>query len=426
MLNPLQPFTYLLLYIALLYLRPHEYVESLATLPLLPVALIAAFGLWLLRTRKNFEAPQHLLMPGLLLALAVSVAANGWPGGGLKVFIDFAPVVLLFFMVATTVDSLERLRQIYFVIAIACAVIAVHGAEQAWFGISWSGAAMIQGRITYLGFLNDPNDLAMAFLMALPMALYLTHERGFLMRWFYRGVAALILYGVYLTNSRGAVVALAAMISLYGVRRFGIVKSLLASPLLLLPLALLAPSRMADISDDEASAAGRVDAWFEGFQMFKSHPVFGVGKGQFIDHHPLTAHNSYVLAFAELGLFGYFFWLSLIALSVWVMLRVVRAQLPTAQPAQDESSAWVEHQRAAWSVLYGFAGVLVAILFLSRSYVVILYLQLATAVAVYQMVRQRWPAFLPVRLGPMLAPLVALMLGSILFFWMLTRVLLLT
>src|SRR5690606_7398910 len=68
-------------------------------------------------------------------------------------------------------------------------------------------------------------------------------------------------------------------------------------------------------SSKEESAGSRIDAWYEGIQMFKNHPMFGVGYGNFMDHHYLTAHNSFVLGFAEMGLFGYFMWIALLVLS---------------------------------------------------------------------------------------------------------------
>ena len=68
---------------------------------------------------------------------------------------------------------------------------------------------------------------------------------------------------------------------------------------------------MAQISNGDDSAYGRVEAWYEGIQMFKSSPVFGVGKGMFTDFNNLTAHNSYMLVLAELGFVGSIFFLGL-------------------------------------------------------------------------------------------------------------------
>ncbi len=44
----------------------------------------------------------------------------------------------------------------------------------------------------------------------------------------------------------------------------------------------------------------------------KSRPIFGVGYDMFMDALPQTAHNSYVLAAAELGIVGLFCWIGLL------------------------------------------------------------------------------------------------------------------
>ncbi len=481
MLNPTGSYFYLLVYVAVMYIRPQEYVPSLQGLPLVPVLLILAFGLWLLLQRKNFEASQHGLMIGLGLAMSLSVAMAGWGTGAVNAFIEFVPTLMLFYLVATSVDSLHRLREMALVLTVAVTVIALHGIGQATSeqGSGWTGATLISGRITYLGQLNDPNDLALVFLMTLPLTLYLARSTAsLLLRLGLWASSLTMLYGVYLCNSRGAMVALGAMLLTYGIRRFGLIGSLLASPLLLAPFLLLAPSRISEISADEDSAAGRVDAWYAGFEMFRSHPLFGVGKGMFVDHHDLTAHNSFVLAFAELGLFGYFFWLALLVTSALMLRRLLLPLSPTAEhplgaaprangllvsprlhaagltatstvsasaaaavgaeattgtmaigeqdddegPESESRPRWADLQNAAAALLYALVGVLVSAFFLSRTYVVFLFQLLALIVAVHGVARKHWPDTVePVHVGERVVPIVALELASMAVIWVLTR-----
>jgi len=475
MFSPVQPFVYLLAYVAMLYIRPHEYVPALKGTPILPVLLVLAFVFWLLRQPKKFEASQHRLLLVLIFVMSLSVALSGWLGGALAVLTEFGPTLLLFYMLATAIDSLPKLRAVFLLLTIAAAVMAMHGIQQfdSELGIGWTGAQMIDGRITYLGFLNDPNDLAMSLLMTLPMCLHFAdRSRSFVIRWATRAVGLLIMYGVFLTNSRGAMLGLGAMILVYGIGRYGLWRAVVMVPLLAAPLLALAPSRIGEISADEDSAAGRVEAWYEGFQMLRAHPLFGVGKGQFTDHHYLTAHNSYMLAVAELGLVGYFVWLSIIILSVMMLLVIVRADrrssaevalldaLVTSAPLRPipghvsgaairtnerpegpiskavEGSCtesdigitgldtWAECQHATRTLLYGMVAALVCAFFLSRSYSVNLYLQMALVVAVYQLVRVKWPATPLVSFGPIWGRLLAGSMGSVVVLWVVTRVLL--
>jgi putative inorganic carbon (hco3(-)) transporter len=448
MLNPVLPYFYLLAYVVVLYVRPQEYLPEFVGSPIVPALLGFVAFFWLVAQKKNFEAPQHRLMPCLALAMFISVAMSGWMGGAVGTVVIFVPTMLLFYLIATSVDSIQRFRDMCFVLTVICCVLAVHGAEQAAAeeGIGWTGAKMIEGRITYLGFLNDPNDLAMAFLMTLPMTLYLASTSGsFIFRYAYRGAAALILYGVYLCNSRGSLLAIGAMLFVYSVGRFGWVRSVIVAPMLGLPLVFLAPSRLGEISADEDSAAGRVDAWYEGLEMLRSHPVFGVGAGLFTDHHPLTAHNSFVLAIAELGVFGYFFWLAIVVFSVLMLYQLLRAERPAAPRAEPvdsdtadtadtagaadtavsaDAAHWDAWQRASRALMYSLVGTLVAAFFLSRTYAPNLYLLVGLIVAVHQTVRSHWPALAPFSIGKQFKALIMLEAASIVGLWLTTKVLL--
>ena len=437
MLNPSQPFFFLLAYIVVLYIRPQEYVPAFVGTPLVPVLLSFTALFWLVAQTKNFEAPQHRLLPALALAMFISVALTGWMTGAVNVVLDFAPTMILYYVVATSMDSIKRFRDLSIVLTAVSCVHALHGSEQAMSegGIGWTGAKMIDGRITYIGFLNDPNDLALALLMTLPFTTYLAvRSTSFLVRLALAGAAALILYGIYLCNSRGSLLALGAMLFVYAVRRFGWLRSTVVAPLLGVPLLLLAPSRISEISADEESAAGRVEAWYEGFEMFRSRPIFGIGKGLFTDHNPLTAHNSFVLGISELGLVGYFFWLAIVVLSGLMLYRLLRAPGPEVVPAALTTTAgsaavlqtkeWQDWQQLAQTLMYAFVGVMVAAFFLSRTYVSILFLLFALIVATHQAMRSRWPSIEAITVRDQFKTLLKFEVGTIAGLWLLTRVLL--
>lgn len=421
------PFTYLLPYIAVLYIRPHEYVSWLIGVPILPILLMLSVLVWLAQPEKRCDSPQHRLMPVLYFILVFSVLITGWMSGALKALTDFLPTVLLFFVLSTAIDSTQRLRTLFMLISAAGAVMALHGINQMGTedGIGWTGAQMIQGRITYLGFLNDPNDLAMVLLMGLPMALYVANTaRIFLVKWTYRAAAALAIYGVYLTNSRGGVLSLGAMMLAYCIMRFGLWRGLLVLPVFVSALVVLGPSRGGEISADEESAAGRVEAWFEGFQMLQSHPLFGVGYNNFLEHHVRTAHNSFVLAIAELGIIGYYVWLSNMVLTVAMLVRIERTKqlAPHGKPADPTN--WQEVHSISRVLLYGMIGGLVSSMFLSRSYTVVWYVHIGMVVAVFQLARRLWPTIEPITFKAWSGRLFVASNGSIVLLWVLTRLLL--
>jgi O-antigen ligase len=145
-----------------------------------------------------------------------------------------------------------------------------------------------------------------------------------------------------------------------------------------------------EFSTQEQSAGQRIDAWYDGLQMFRGQPLFGVGYGAFTDHHPLTAHNSFVLCFAELGLFGLLPWVALLVLA-WRELSQV-TQL--AQPGSPQA-------RMAEALRVALLGFLACAWFLSRTYQPLLYLLLGLCLAAAWCARaaalagpehEHWPA----------------------------------
>jgi hypothetical protein len=132
-----------------------------------------------------------------------------------------------------------------------------------------------------------------------------------------------------------------------------------------------------------------------------------------------------VLSLAELGLVGYFLWFSMLAVSVRMLLTLLRG--PTPPPAIDdpaEALEWAEYRRLARVLFYSMTAFATAAFFLSRSYTITLYLLLAMIIGLYQSARQRWPDLPAMRLKPMFGWLVKASLISIVAMWLVTRILL--
>jgi O-antigen ligase len=164
--------------------------------------------------------------------------------------------------------------------------------------------------------------------------------------------------------------------------RWGTMRAVMASTV---PVALAAISQFSagrSFSMHEESNAGRLDAWSAGLGMFRQQPFFGVGFNQFTEHNELTAHNSFVLCFAELGLFGYFFWLALLLLTGYQIAELVRR--PSGTDAEDRGvTRWASVIQMSF---YSFLG---TAFFLSRTYNVGLYILLAFTVVLVEIVRRR-------------------------------------
>jgi putative inorganic carbon (HCO3(-)) transporter len=381
-----------LLYLVCTIIRPQDYMPELVGVPLLQVVLVLAFLAWLGSRSKTLAAPQFLILPMFLLVLMVSEVANHWMGGALDQLKTFGPVVIAFIVMATAISvRRQRVVQTFAVFTLCAMVLAAHGVDQSRTGIGWTGATLVEdGRIQYVGIFNDPNDLGLLFVAVLPMALYLGLHGKFLRRVFWLAGAALLLYGVYLTNSRGALLAVLVIGGVYVWYRQGAVTAGVLGALGLAGMKLLS-SRMNELDADESSAAGRVDAWYEGLHMFLSQPLFGVGAGNFTDHNNLTAHNSLVLVLAETGFAGFVLWLAFVGYCFWMMVAVLRYKPVFEAGSVGTTSDWPAEKELGMTLLLSLCGMFTAAFFLSRSYTVVLYLVMAVVVGYYVGLRSRFP-----------------------------------
>jgi O-antigen ligase len=186
-------------------------------------------------------------------------------------------------------------------------------------------------------------------------------------RYAYLGVALYIVYGVYLTNSRGALLGLFGLSGVWFYKRYGVKLAVFVASISL-PAVYFVMSMFRQIDSEEASAAGRLDAWYEGFQMLFSSPIWGIGMGQFVEEHGLTAHNSFVLVWSELGLLGYYLWVTFFVCSWMNVYSLWNDKRIEAIPKLREESI------IAKALSFSLIGFLITACFLSRSFSPILYL----------------------------------------------------
>ncbi len=393
------PYFFIVLYLLLVLVRPQEYPALAGSgIPILPAVLGMAALTWLFSRQKRFDAPNYVLIVAFLAATMVSLALSGWVGGAVDQLANFAPTVIAFFLLANAATPQKRIAFVMTVFVASAALMAVHGAEQSALGEGWTGMPLVDdGRIQYIGIFSDPNDLGMLFVMCMPMALFLGSRGGLLglRRLFWYAACALLLYGVYLTNSRGALLAVVAMTGVYVWQRRGLFTAGILGAVALAALKLM-PSRLSELDVQERSAAGRVDAWYEGMQMLISNPFFGVGTGRFTEHHPLTAHNSIILVLAENGFIGFTIWFAFVGYAFWMMMRILRQPAPEGDAFVQRT--WRTDRAIALTLLVSLAGFFAAAFFLSRSYVILLYLLVAIVVAHFSGVRDRFPHIAPMLL----------------------------
>lgn len=415
-------FALFLLYVVFTFLRPVElFAPGLAEARPMLVLWLLAFAAALLSTllqRRIALRPAHAgLLIAFIAALALSRVANGWAGGAMDAVSEFSASALLLVLAAMNLTRLRRLQWTLATMTLCMLVLSAFAVNAFETGYRADDFVLRQGtgdeadliaagytgvpaeddtgqslwRVHGLGILNDPNDFGQALVMCLPLLALAWRPRQPLRNAVIVGLPmGLMLYAIYLTHSRGALLGV-AVLGLMALRGWlGSLRTAVIGALgLVLAMGLgLAGGR--EFSTQEQSAGQRIEAWYDGLQMFRENPLFGVGYGAFTDYHPLTAHNSFVLCFAELGLVGLLPWVALLVLA-WRELGQVAGLAP---PGSTEA-------RMADALRMALLGFLACAWFLSRTYQPLLYLLLGLCIAAAWAARQaalagpepqRWPA----------------------------------
>jgi O-antigen ligase len=192
----------------------------------------------------------------------------------------------------------------------------------------------------------------------------------------------------------------------------------------------------------DESTSNRLQAWGAGIAFLKDSPLFGIGYGQFQDAFEITAHNSWILCAAELGLFGFFFWTGLIVFSLadlnGILKSVSRTDVKLRSSADGEAHTEAvepspaatdqEQQILRWArwIRLALAGFLAAAWFLSRAYVMTLYLYIGIAVALRAIAEQHSPHPEPTVTRHSIRKLALVTVGmevvSVLFLYVIVRV----
>ncbi|HFC53789.1 MAG TPA: hypothetical protein ENJ43_05095, partial [Gammaproteobacteria bacterium] len=175
----------------------------------------------------------------------------------------------------------------------------------------------------------------------------------------------------------------------------------------------------------------------------------------FTEYNPLTAHNSYVLVLAELGVVGYVLWFSFLLSCVSMMLY-----LRSPPPRREEDWEWLVEQysgssddgadgsengynpdlngstKPTWEIspedatianviFFSFTGYATAAFFLSRSYEVVLFVLCAMAAGHYLGARQHTDGLPAYGFFSRLGWWITLSMISIVALYLITKILLL-
>jgi putative inorganic carbon (hco3(-)) transporter len=383
-------FLILCLYVSLYYIRPSEWVNenALRDTSMFQVMGIISIILMVIAIAKGkiriFRYKTDVMVLGFSGAIVLSHLSHAYVWGAINSFNDILPSILSYFLVVYAINSEKKIKVFVVLLIVLSLFLSFEAILQSITGFSTGGMApKIQisfnangDEIQYLraqwfGPFNDPNDLGLAMIIPIPFLVNLLFNKRYLISCL---CLPFLLYGVYLTNSRGAMLALMVSLLAYLVLRFRSVKGGIISVVAILLIIFFGPSRTSQMSGVDESAYGRIEAWYQGFQMFKANPIFGIGKGMFTDYHQLTAHNSFILVLAELGILGSLFFVGMFFYPLY-SAKLIFWHYEGSEVSDQRRSFMV----ASFSVLIGL---LIGMFFLSRSYVLLPYMMVGLVMVI--------------------------------------------
>jgi O-antigen ligase len=214
-------------------------------------------------------------------------------------------------------------------------------------------------------------------------------------------------YGVYMTGSRGTLLGTVAVVGIYFLINNAGAKLILFAAFSA-PIAATLIASFGGLSSSEASAAGRLDAWYDGIQMLIYNPVFGVGMGNFIDRHGIVAHNSYVHVASELGVLGYSLWGGALVMNMLVGYAILKQFNHYSEDESETEHAdetLVEKYREEVLLnkvlFYSMIGFMVTAFFLSRQFTLLLFIFMGMQMASHFRLLKMRPSLLEMFSGKM-------------------------
>lgn len=316
------------------------FFETIAVLPGLGLAKPAGGALalsWLAKIVTDPASRRFIWSdyPGFTAAvvafLAWTVVSAAWapePARALDNSFRFLLNAALLPIVYTAVRTPRDARMVLTAFVIGAGVTAA-------IGILSPPTEGMEGRLT--GTIGDPNEfaatLAAGFMLAVGISF--TTAPGSIARLSLRLTAALCLFALLLTLSRGGLVALVAALFLapflarHRLRAASAVAAFLIAAVIL--VASLAPDDAVDRFTARDGGSGRTDIWKVAIRMIDDSPIIGIGGGNFISsasdyvlfpgalHEKKTlisegsvAHNIYLEIWAEVGLVGLLLFLTVL------------------------------------------------------------------------------------------------------------------
>ncbi len=356
--------------------------------PLIAVTIGSVLVNYLLKTGRYNQFPTLTRLEWTLIAfyiaIIVSVLVSPDKSNAFSVILDITKDILVGVSIYITLNTEEHWKKGVSVLLITITILAAMGvfktatgSDITFFDLARNSAfgQVSYGELRYGGPIEEPNLWGQVLVSSLPFVLYhLRLEQRSTRKVLIVFSMFTILLAMIYTGSRGAIVALAAIVPLLAIDMKIKPVSLLIGFLLFISLLSVLPASYsqrfqslnvffqpkdeAALNQDE-SIIGRRAVMLTGLAMFKENPMFGVGFGNYglrywefatdlgleanainINYGPKSryAHSLYVEILSETGLFGFLMFLLFFLTLFTEMLRI--RKIFNAYAIQTNWSSW--------------------------------------------------------------------------------------
>lgn len=358
---------------------------------LLVVSTIAAAST---RRERGLFATHPVLTMSLFAFLAWSALSIVWAqseSAAITSLQRYALNLALFPIVWVAVRRREHVNWLMITLILGTAIAAAYGLVSP---PASPGALDTADAARATGTIGDANQFAAVLVagLAVSLAMAVGPLTSFSIRVLSIGTAAMCVMAIFLTLSRGGLVALAvAMIaSVFMAGRWR--PALTALAILVVLGGVVYFTTFASVPAQQRITAisggtGRIDLWTVGWRMVQAKPLAGVGSGNFqvssihyllrpgatqradfIVDTPKVAHNTYLQVLAELGIVGFVLFAGIVIFSLVCIVRAARAFARIGD---------VQMEVLTRGLFVGLIGLLTADFFISEMYSKLLWLLLA-------------------------------------------------
>lgn len=378
-------FGLLFIFIVMVFWRPQEWLLPwLFGIPILDAVTFGAILALMLeydtgRVRINFKEPQFFLYIGLFIAGLMSHISHFYWAGLMMSWMDMFRITFFGVLLFACINSVSHLRWMARAFVVMALLMAFHSILQDTQGYGFAGHRPVLSwrpnvdylvpRSRFFGIFDDPNDLGQFLVTSMPMCFVLFKRTNLITKLMGAGLVYYIVQGLLPTYSRGSQVGLVVALSVALVMMIFRRGYLVALGVLVI-LGLFAIPFSGPFLGE---AWERVNLWGQANWAFRTSPIFGVGRAMIRDYTDgaKAVHNAYVSCYAEIGIFGYFFWISLIVIGVLGLLQTRRA----LRHSEDPEAQWL-YRFSMWGTA-AMAGFFTSAFFISRAFVFPLYFMTA-------------------------------------------------